>query len=304
MSNTNYAITAKLRSVKDGWIFNLIKGTSKLTIRVLIPFEEFKNKYPDAVITSTITDSDLLSETLIFEDIRCNFQENSLYSFSKNEIEYVLLYESYINLDEIKDAGCWINGNIASIYMPIIGSVFEYRGMYSYIFAFNHYQDALMKLSTQALATKMRRSLMVECIAHFAVYDNTLDFLNTPVVLHLPSNVTVITNINDVQNVADKFDIGSLLPQYSVVCSDTINPDQTITARVNATFSGKSHPINTELTLVAKSGYIPVQTISLINGTASFKVSSMGLQVGDKLSFDVYEHNRLCAQTQINVIES
>lgn len=303
MSNTNYAITSELRSVKNGWIFNLIKSASKLTVRVLIPFEEFKNKYPNATITSTITDSDLLSETLIFKDIRCNFQEYSLYSFSKNETEYVLLYESYINLDEIKDGGYWINGNIVSIYMPIIGSIFEYRGMYSYIFAFNHYQDTLMKLSTQALAIKMRRSLMVECIAHFAIDDNTLDFSNTPVVLHLPKNVTVITNINDVQNVADNFDIDSLLPQYSVVCSDTINPDQTITAKVNTKFSGRSYPTNTELTLVAKSGYIPVQTISLINGTASFKVSSMGLQVGEKLSFDVYEHNRLCAQTQINVVE-
>lgn len=290
MTNLKYTFTNSLRTFKPTWIFNLILLNDIFITRVLIPKEEFDEVEKNTTIVTHITRDSLLESTLFFNDIVCNYLNQSLVQCTIDNKEYILIYESFITLEECKQSGSWENGNICSIYMPLLKQIFQYKGMYSYLVALNHNQDNNMFITTQQVIAKMRRLLQIECIAHFAVDDNTLDFNNVPVVVHFPKDIKIISNITNVQNLESSFDIENLLPQFKIGTDiTTIIKDQKIDFSVNSQYLN-----NSKLTVKAINGFAPKQEIIINNGVGSFIVVAKDLEPGDKLKIQLLQNNRLC----------
>lgn len=300
-----------LKNNKEDWIFNILLKDDTLLIRVLAPLElsqYFLRGYDfkDFSEWKTITKDRLLSfEKLLGEYV--NIYLTTAYKITLNEKEYFVLYESQITKQNLIDAGSWHNGALCTVFLPMLDRTFAYRGTYSDIVSMSWYQDTKSSSTQDQTLFKYRTLLRQNPIAQFAVINENSSLLESNVLFYVPSNVEILTDLSIPSTLGEEQEdlknLSELLIKYDVSGDvSSITAEDTKVLSIVSKLNKESYEGNTELTLEMLSGYSNHSSIPILNGTGQFSIKAQNLKAGDKLCFNIYDHERLVKSLEIPVV--
>lgn len=301
MNNTIFLKTNRVGFSPKDWVYNVLVEADRIVYRALIPSQEFVERNNPFTVSSIIGKDQLLKTELLFKGLVCNFNANSLVQVSLDDKDYFVIYETILTLEDLKAAGTWHNGAICSIYVPVLNRIWTQPGFYSDAVTECWHRDSAHGESMTSHEAKYRRLHRVEALAHFSVISDNATLTDSDVVLCLPENTEIISNVQYTPY-PENYDITDLMVDYTVEHPNSITAESLIEISVKALLKGYHEPVNKVINLKMINGYAPKTIINLVDGVGHFKVRALDLNPGEKLKFQLQDYGRTCVEVEIPVV--
>lgn len=285
---------------EKNWIHALVLTDSGFYFRSLAPVEEFRNIQEDYETSSEISKDDLLkSENLLTDS--CSFNKKNVLNYFKDSAEFILVYETFLSLDSLKDMGTWHSGALCNIYVPIVSRLYKNKEFLTHAISKCWHQSKAHGESLESTEMIIRRSIRFTNLLQYVVKDEFSNLLNSPVVINVTTGKEFITNF-EYEAWDNSKEITDFLPQYELELPNEITTNSLENIIIRAKVFDDYTNLNNTIEIKMLNGYAPKTRVTLQNGIGTFSVKALDLNPGDKVIFQVLDYGRICSENEINVV--
>lgn len=301
MSNTVYLKSNRPGIAEKDWIYNVLVDADRVVCRVLIPLNDFDVRVQNTTVETAVDRARLMDPALLFGGEVCNYRNSALVKATVDDVEYIVIYETTLTLEDLKKSGTWHSGALCTVYVPVLSRIWQQPGFYSDATSECWHRDAGHGESMESHEAKYRRLYRVETLAQFSVIDENSTMANTDVVLNTPRCKELITNLYPTEWPEGK-DVTDLMVGYDIECPSMTAVDTPVEVTVRANLKGFAKSINKTVDVKMVNGYAPMTKVHLYDGVGKFTVMPLGLGAGTSIVFQIQDYGRTCAEQEIAVL--
>ena len=180
--------------------------------------------------------------------------------------------------------------------------LYRYVGAFNHMIFLNRFNSDFSKYNSITLNKIYRRLLISERFISIAINDEAGNFMTEPMLVRVPSNAKLITNVNDFVDVScEEFDVENKTIEYEISSEAEISENGSAEVHVKCVLDGQDVEIDHEVEVCMLNGCSATSRLSIKNGVGNFNVMSMGLSTGDAVKFLIKDNGRICAEHVISV---
>ena len=284
-------------NVKDDWYLNLYIEPELVTIRVLIPANQ-----STIDPTDTFEYSDLLSSKRAYE--MCTYVQDDCQSVVfPDGNQYVIFYESQVDLYTIRCGGGWHSHSNLHLKMPaskrfLNGTLQLFLEDLSYGSLWDNTTNT--KATEHYYTSNDRRMYRLDKVVSFSVLSDDDNFETCSKIIKVKNVDKLITNvsINKTYDINDlsvyHYDFATIFPDiwlnWTIEGPDTINAGESVQLTLKSFLAGESYPDNSSMKIECVDGYAPHKRVQMHDGVGTFKVTALGLEPGETMRVKINDY--------------